>query len=258
MRVHHLDCGTMRLPGARVVTHVLLLETPTGLALVDTGYGTADIAAPARRLGAYRHVIRPVLDRAETAVEQVRGLGFAPEDVRDVVVTHFDTDHVGGLADFPWARVHVTATEWEAASRPSTALERGRYRAAQWEHGPQVSTHGPGGESWRGFAAARELTDVAPGVVLVPLPGHTRGHAAVAVDAGSRLVLHAGDAFYDHRTLTGGGTPPLALRAQERAVAHDHRLLRANQERLAELHRQGEQDLLLVNAHDPALLAAAR
>ncbi|MGV7507516.1 MBL fold metallo-hydrolase, partial [Mycobacterium kansasii] len=27
MKVHHLNCGTMHTPGARMVCHVLLLET---------------------------------------------------------------------------------------------------------------------------------------------------------------------------------------------------------------------------------------
>ena len=32
----------------------------------------------------------------------------------------------------------------------------------------------PNGETWRGFAAAKELTDIAPGIILVSLPGHPR------------------------------------------------------------------------------------
>jgi hypothetical protein len=51
VRVHHLDAGTMHPPGPDVVCHVLLVEGPDGLVLVDTGFGLADVAAPARRLG---------------------------------------------------------------------------------------------------------------------------------------------------------------------------------------------------------------
>lgn len=51
MKVHHLNCGTMRVPTAPVVCHVLLIETGNGLVLVDSGYGLDDIADPARRLG---------------------------------------------------------------------------------------------------------------------------------------------------------------------------------------------------------------
>ena len=52
MKVHHLNCGTMRMPTVpTLVSHVLLLETDAGLVLVDTGFGLEDIAGLARRLG---------------------------------------------------------------------------------------------------------------------------------------------------------------------------------------------------------------
>lgn len=258
MRVHHLNCGSMHLPGARLVCHVLLLETSAGLALVDSGFGTRDIADPQRRIGSYRHVLRPLLDPEETAIAQVRRLGFDPADVRDIVLTHFDVDHIGGLADFPHARVHVTQDEWSAATGRPSFMERQRYNPAGWAHGPDVVTHEPGGDTWRGFPAARQLDAIDPGVVLIPLPGHTRGHAALAVNSGGRWILHAGDAFYHHSVVTGSGREPLALRVQERAVAHDWARVRANHDRLAELHRRADADLLIVSAHDPTQLAHAQ
>jgi len=257
MRVHHLNCGSMRMPGAPLVCHVLLLETRHGLTLVDTGFGAADIAAPGPRIGFYRHVTRPLFDPEETALAQVRRLGFDPADVRDIVITHFDSDHVGGLSDFPAARIHTSADEWAAASNRWSHLERTRYRPAQWAHEPKILAHGPGGDTWRGFTAAKSLTAIDDGVVLIPLPGHTRGHAAVAIDTGERWLFHAGDAFYDQSIVTGVGRQPFVLTVQERFVAHDWAQVRANHARLAEL-RRAEPDLLLVSAHDPALLERAR
>lgn len=258
MRVHHLNCGTLNLPGAPLVCHVLLVETEAGLVLVDTGFGLADIADPARRLGAFRHVVRPALRAEETAAHQVQRLGFRRGDVRHVVLTHFDMDHAGGLTDFPHARVHLTAAEAAGALHSPSRKERMRFRAVQWAHGPQLVEHGAGGESWRGFPAAQELTGIAPGLVLVPLPGHTRGHAAVAVRAGERWVLHAGDAFYHRGTLDGSAPVPIALRLLETSVAHDLRRVRANHARLAELHAGAEPDVDLICAHDPEIFARLR
>lgn len=258
MKVHSLNCGTMRPVGGALVAHVLLVETEQGLVLVDTGFGLADVASPGRRLGPTRHVIRPVLDPEETAARQVERLGHARTDVRHIVLTHFDLDHIGGLADFPDASVHVTTAEVDGAMRAPSRQERQRFRPAQWAHGPKLVEHTPAGEPWRGFAAAQPLAEVDAGIVLISLPGHTRGHLAVAVDAGDRWVLHAGDAFYTEGTIDGSGRTPIQLRLMERLVAFDARQVRDNHARLTELRRDGGDDLLIVSAHDPQLLRRAQ
>ncbi|MFE7839427.1 MBL fold metallo-hydrolase [Streptomyces sp. NPDC057474] len=258
MKVHHLNCGTMLPPTDALVCHVLLIEAPSGLVLVDSGYGLHDIADPGRRLGPVRHLVRPVLQAEETAARQVEALGFHRDDVRHIVVTHFDVDHIGGLSDFPGAQVHTTAAEALGSVISPSRRERMRYRSAQWAHGPKIVEHTPDGEAWRGFAAAKELDVIAPGIVLVSLPGHTRGHACVAVDTGTRWILHAGDSFYHHGTLDGHSPVPRALRTMENLVAYDLKKVRANHARLAELHRRDDADLVIVNAHDPALYERAR
>ncbi|MGW3543863.1 MBL fold metallo-hydrolase [Nocardia niigatensis] len=260
MKVHHLNCGTMhpRATPAGLVCHVLLVETPHGLALVDSGLGLHDAQSPAERFGPGRFYVRPVFDPAEAAISQIRKFGFEPEDVRHVVLTHFDADHAGGLSDFLWAQVHLTSVESFAAQHPHTMMERERYLPAQRAHEPKLVEHTPAaGESWRGFAGAEELTDIAPGIVLINLPGHSRGHAAVAVDAGDRWVLHVGDSFYHHGQLDGSHSAPRALTAMERVIAHDWKQVRANHERLTELWTAADPDLLLVNSHDPYLLDRA-
>jgi glyoxylase-like metal-dependent hydrolase (beta-lactamase superfamily II) len=262
MRVHHLNCGTMRPPGTPggLVCHVLLLETDAGLVLVDSGLGLEDAAHPAARFGPARRFVRPALDPAEAAVRQVAALGHDPRDVRHVVLTHFDADHAGGLADLPWATVHLTAAEADAVAHPRGPVERDRYRPAVRAHAPRLVAHDlPADGAWRGFGSAKALTEIDPGIVLIALPGHTRGHAAVAVDAGDRWILHVGDAFYDHRQVGGAaGDVPLALRGMERVVAHDRAKVRANHARLRALVASPDPDVLLVNTHDPVLLDRAR
>ena len=253
LRVHHLNCGTMT-PAVvgRIVCHVLLCELDDRLVLVDTGFGTADIADPARRLGASRRLLAARLDPAETAIHQVEALGFAATDVRDVVLTHFDLDHVGGLADFPHATVHVTAAEWAAANHPRPR-ERSRYRRAQWAHDPKIATYEPAGERWEGLLA-RPLDDLDGALALVSLPGHTRGHAAVAVQGPDGWLLHAGDAYF-HRSVVGdrsGRTAraALGLGAFEHLVAADARKLSRNHAVLADLRRR----FPVFSAHDPVEL----
>ncbi len=261
MKIHHLNCGSMHPIGAPcgLVCHVLLIETPGGLVLVDSGLGLLDAAQPAQRFGPSRALVRPVFDPEEAAVVQLQRMGFDPRDVRHILLTHFDADHVGGLADFPWASVHLTAAEAFAAQHPSTLVERGRYRPATCAHGPRLIEHTPAqSESWRGFAAAKALAEVADGIVLISLPDHTRGHAAYAIDAGDRWILHVGDAFYHHGQIDGSGDAPLALTLMERLIAHDWNRVQANHARLRALHAEGSTDLRIVNAHDPVLLNSVR
>jgi glyoxylase-like metal-dependent hydrolase (beta-lactamase superfamily II) len=212
MKIHHFNCATMRPYGGRLVSgsgqlfaatelvcHCLLIETDRGLVLVDTGLGTGDVTAPDATLSTtFQRLARPALADSETAVRQVERLGFRAEDVRDVVLTHLDLDHAGGLRDFPHARVHVLRAELEAAHAGRTTRERSRYPRAQWSHGPRWVTHDPQGEEWFGFAAVREPAGIPAEILLIPLIGHTVGHTGVAVRDGAGWLLHAGDAYFFH------------------------------------------------------------
>jgi glyoxylase-like metal-dependent hydrolase (beta-lactamase superfamily II) len=256
MKVHHLNCGSMDSPGAPVICHVLLVETDGGLVLVDSGFGLRDCSDPSR-IGASRHLLRPRFDVDETAARQVERLGFRREDVRHIITTHFDMDHIGGISDFPEAQIHLTAAEAFGALKAPTRGERFRFRPAQRAHHPKIVEHDPNGEKWRGFAAAKELEAISPGIVLVSLPGHTRGHACVAVDAGHRWVLHCGDAFYYAGTVDGRSPIPLRIKISEMLVAFDRKVVRDNHARLAELYDRQDPDLLIISAHDPKLLSHA-
>lgn len=241
-----------------MVCHVLLIETDAGLVLVDAGFGVLDCAEPGRRLGLMRHTSRPVLDYSETAAFQVETMGFQRSDVRHIITTHFDYDHIGGLADFPDATVHATTAELDGAVRSPSRSEQRRFRAIQWEHRPHLVEYAPRGESWRGFEAVRELDEVAPGIALVFLPGHTRGHAGVVVDAGERWVLHTGDAFFARGEVDAATPIPWAARVAKRMTVFDREKLAANLARLTELWHEGDPGLMIVNSHDPALLERAQ
>ena len=174
------------------------------------------------------------------------------------MITHFDLDHIGGLADFPDARVHATSAEVQGAVTSPSRRERLRYRAVQWAHHPQIVEHGADGETWRGFAAAKQLDEIAPGIVLIPLPGHSRGHAAVAVDAGDGWILHCGDAFYNRGTVDGRTKVPGMLKAQEMLTCFNRAQLRDNQSRLAELYQRTEPGLTMICSHDSVMYERSR
>lgn len=266
MRVHHLNCGTMCPVGrrvmngegsifapARLVCHCLAVETGEGILLVDTGLGLRDIEDPRGRLGGgFVAMVRPALEERETAVRQIEGLGFKREDVRHIVPTHLDSDHAGGLADFPDAKVHVYDAELEAALAPRTVLERERYRQTQWAHGPAWDRRKLEGDVWFGFDAVRAVPGLGDEVLLVPLMGHTRGHCGVAVKTGDRWLLHGGDSFfYFGEVLPDAPHCPAGLRAFQRIMAVDNAQRVANQARLRELARAHCDEVQIVSAHCP-------
>jgi len=267
MRVHHLNCASMCPPGgslmtgegsirtrATMVCHCLLVEGPRGLILVDTGLGAEDLRAPAQRLGTmFVAGLKPRLDMEETALRQVERLGFKAEDVRDVVLTHLDLDHAGGLSDFPGAKVHVYGAEHAAAMQPPTWQERMRYRAVQWAHGPDwAPAPAPAGEPWFGFACVRDLPGLPPEVLLVPPPGHSRGHCAVAVRGDRGWLLHAGDAYLFRGEMDPDGRRcPLGLELFQQFAQVDGDARLANQERLRVLAGTHRGEVTVMCAHDP-------
>ena len=117
-------------------------------------------------------------------------MGFRPSDVRHIVPTHLDLDHAGGICDFPNAAVHVFADELRAASHRSTLGERNRYRKAQIAAVKKWAAVEEDGESWFGFSAVRGIPGTRDEVLLVPLPGHSRGHCGVAVRRADGWLLH--------------------------------------------------------------------
>jgi glyoxylase-like metal-dependent hydrolase (beta-lactamase superfamily II) len=256
MRVHHLNCGTMTPRGARVLgtdrlgCHCLLLETEAGLVLVDTGFGTADVERPRPRLSRlFLALARPAFDPLDTAIEQVRDLGFKPEAVRHILLTHLDFDHAGGIGDFPAAVVHVLAGEADAARRRHGFVARRRYRPAQWRAAAAHLREHPTGEKWFGFDAVRPL-GVAD-LLMVALPGHSAGHCGVAVRDGDQWLLHAGDAYFHHSEMNARAPrAPPGVRIAEWLLQTDGRQRRETLLRLRELAGRSKQDLTVFCAHD--------
>lgn len=246
--------GSQLFPGlfpSNIVCHCLLMETADRLVLVDTGLGLMDLAHPSK-LGANGRLLRPGLDPHFTAFEQVKSKGFSPKDVTDIIPTHLDLDHAGGIQDFPSARVHVDRKELAAARARKGILGHGRYRphqlpgTIQWR---EFET--PAAVNWNGFGATQSLADLPAGILLVSLPGHTAGHTGVAVKEGERWHLHAGDSYYHRAELKAKGAPR-GLGFFQRFVHEDYAKARETQVKLAPLQSQ----LNLFCAHDPDELAA--
>jgi len=243
------------LAPARLVCHCLLIEGAEGLVLVDTGFGLDDVRDP-RQLGRlFTTVVRPQVDAAETAISQVRELGFEPHDVRHIITTHLDLDHAGGLPDFPEAEVHLLGRELEASRNPSWR-ERPRYVAAHWAHGPRWVEHEAGGEQWLGFDSVRILPGSDAEILLIPLHGHSHGHTGVAVKRADGWLLHCGDAYFHHGEVSTPPRCPPGIGAFAAFDQADGAARRSNRERLRELAERHSGEVELICSHDASYLAA--
>lgn len=269
-RVHHLSCATMCPYGGalfggaggpwqktNLCAHVLLIEAAGTLVLVDTGFGLDDIADPKRLGQPFRALVRPELREADTAYRQIQRLGLDPADVGHIVATHLDVDHAGGLPDFPAAQVHVFRPEMEAVLRPKL-IERPRYVRGQFAHGPRWAPHDVDGDRWMGFEAVRALPGVEPEILLVPLPGHSRGHSAVAVKDGEGWLLHCGDAYFHRGQVETPASCPGGIRAFQAIVGLERKRRLENEERLRELAARHAGEVALFCAHDGVELARLR
>ncbi len=270
MRIHHINCGTdCPLGGAlfdgrskgltgHLVCHCLLIETDAhGLVLIDTGYGLRDVDHPHRPPSpritkTMRSLLNIKLREQETAIRQVEALGFSPQDVRHIVLTHLDYDHAGVLEDFPHATIHLMDYEYSAATGPRRGfVPRNRYRPCQLGDVTNWRRYGSQGEPWFGFDTVRDMEGLPPEILLVPLPGHTWGHAGVAIRRSEGWLLHAGDAYFyrgEMRQAKRQCTP--GLRGYQTMMDTDRQLRLANQERLRRLSVEHQADVRVFCAHD--------
>src|SRR3982751_3631024 len=156
----------------------LLVETPAGRVLVETGIGDR-IDEKGRSMRAYEGPwIVPALQTA----------GFDPASVDVVAMSHLHFDHAGGLlaADgsraFPRARIVAQHAEWEIALGSNLRL------VASYVQPELELVRDWGAEGWAD--GERELL---PGVSVVPTGGHSAGHQAVVVRAaGSEPIAFLG------------------------------------------------------------------
>jgi glyoxylase-like metal-dependent hydrolase (beta-lactamase superfamily II) len=161
----------------------LLIETPAGRVLVETGIGDR-LDDKTRAMRAYEGPW--VVAALETA-------GFDPSSVDVVAMSHLHFDHAGGLlrADgsrtFPRARIVAQKAEWEIALGDNPRL------VASYVQPELALVQDWGAEGW--VDGARELL---PGVSVVPTGGHSAGHQAIVVRGTggvARTLVFFGDLF---------------------------------------------------------------
>lgn len=249
--VTQLNCGTFTpFPGiAPFITRVLLVPLTDGYALVDTGLGTRDIERPRARLGIGGRLFRPSLEPAETAKHQLDELGIDTSDVKHIVATHLDFDHISGIDDFPKAALHVLLPELQAATNPRGRSVM-RYRKTHYDRFSEAITYEPTAPAENVLGLNAIPVRGVEGLWLTPMPGHTPGHSAVIVENAGSWIVHAGDALF-HRASLGVAPKSAASRVAtvfEQVLAADRSSITANHAALQSV--SSRKDVQVVCSHD--------
>ena len=161
---------------------IWLVRNEERVIVVDTGF---DAAMAAKRK---RTLVREPRDGLAL-------VGVKAADVRDVVITHMHNDHAGTFLDFPHANFHLQDLEMEFVT--------GRHMRQSFFSHPYEADHVVGMVQLvfgNRVIFHRGEAEIAPGVSVHHIGGHTKGLQSVRVHTKRGWVVLASDAshYYEH------------------------------------------------------------
>ncbi|MBX2987335.1 MAG: MBL fold metallo-hydrolase [Bdellovibrionaceae bacterium] len=170
----------------------LLLKSPDGNILIDTGNGGDFVLKYGEKLGGKFAEMFNIDQSGPSLLNSLRAAGVGPGDIHHVILTHLHFDHAGGatterdgrlVPTFPRAKYYVQKKNLETASQPNLR-ERASYYAANFqpliEAGQLVQLDG-------------DTPDLLPGISTLVSNGHTQGQQMVKITDGRQTLLYCGD-----------------------------------------------------------------
>jgi N-acyl homoserine lactone hydrolase len=187
--VHRIDFGYFVRPAQETGTgrprpepcFGYLIDHPDGALLVDTGMGADDW------VDSHYQPRRILLSAA------LKAAGRTTDDVTGVINCHLHFDHCGGNPQLPGRPIFSQRAELDAARHTEG------HTLLQLIDAPGLTYVELTGEA-----------EIAPGVLIVPTPGHTAGHQSIVVRKRDGTVIVAGQS---HDSASAYGADALAHRA---------------------------------------------
>lgn len=176
-----------------------LIEHPKGLVLFDTGCNPKVIDDAVGYWGEMARHLPLKWKKSDTLDQQIRGVGYKPEDVKYVILSHAHLDHAGGLTYFPKAKFLAGANEIRYAYWPEPD------RRWAFILDDYIPTRG---YDW--LELDRDFDMFGDGSLQFLLtPGHTPGECSLLVNLPSRQILLTGDTVHVRAALDTEATMPL-------------------------------------------------
>jgi glyoxylase-like metal-dependent hydrolase (beta-lactamase superfamily II) len=169
-----------------ITANPYLIIDPDGLTLIDAGLP-----------GSHRKILR-----------YLAGLGYAPKDLKRILITHADFDHVGGLAALQaatGARVFASRVEAQAMAEghPSRPLKP-RSVIVKLLFTAMAGLFKPTSVQVDELLADGQTLPVLGGLRVVETPGHTPGH--ISLFAPSAGILFCGDSITTRENVLRGSS----------------------------------------------------
>jgi len=194
---------------------IWLIRNEDRTILVDTGYDGREAGLRDRAIQ-----IEPG--------EALSKIGVRPEEIDQCIITHLHYDHAGGLDQFPNATLHMQSTEMAYATGPCMCHDALKMpytadhicEAVKRVYSGKVAFYDGDGE-------------VAPGVTVHALSGHSKGLQGVMVDTADGPLLLASDASHYYENYQLNKPFPLVVDVEAmlnsfdrmRALAPDDRII---------------------------------
>lgn len=207
LRVYVLDGGTVEVldismfhPGTGAGERKMLADTcylvvhPKGTLVWDTGLSDELANTPQGKKFMDAFVMRV----QKTLAAQLKQIGYPPDTIKYLALSHLHGDHVGNVALFPQATLLIQETEYEAALGSGAG-----------DYGLDPATY----QTLRSFRVTKKLEgdyDVFGDgtVVIKSMPGHTAGNQALFLKLHKTgNVLISGDLVHFTENWTNKGVP---------------------------------------------------
>lgn len=232
--------GGSRSEPATMVAYAYLLDHPEhGLTLIDPGYPAVTVEHPE----VYPGSAIANATKLEMGTPIVTQLGPRAADVEHVFTTHAHVDHIGAIADFPNAVLHITAEDWEHGRGTSVLHASQPWPTAVRSYSP-VRFHGA---AYGPFAHHADVFGDGS-LIALPTPGHTPGHTSFVVNLPGSSVLLTGDTAWLYAHLEGPSPKGRFPSTFVETSARD------NADSLVRLHALATKhpELIVLSGHDPA------